>query len=118
VIAPSAALASFPYLPAEAMGALKFFLQKLGRRIGDGSAFVDAFSEHLKWYSRTYLAVDQGPIVIMIESFRTGLLWNLFMGAPEIRKGLSRLGFASPHLRLRRQSDVATNTEIQHASPD
>ncbi|MGO4834840.1 glucoamylase family protein, partial [Rhizobiaceae sp. 2RAB30] len=96
VITPSAALASFPYVPAEAMRALKYFMRrgKIWGRFG----FIDAFSESRNWYARTYLAIDQGPIVIMIENFRTALMWNLFMGAPEVRDGLLALGFHSPHL--------------------
>ena len=60
--------------------------------------FVDAFLESRNWFVRSYLAIDQGPIVITIENFRTGLIWNLFMGAAEVRDGLVKLGFRSPHL--------------------
>jgi hypothetical protein len=98
VITPSAALASFPYLPTEAMRALRHFMRKPRNRIWGRFGFVDAFCESRNWYARTYLAINQGPIIIMIENFRTGLLWKLFMGAPEIRTGLLKLGFASPHL--------------------
>jgi hypothetical protein len=100
VITPSAALASFPYLPAEAMRALRHFMRKPRNRIWGRFGFVDAFCESRNWYARTYLAINQGPIIIMIENFRTGLLWKLFMGAPEIRTGLLKLGFASPHLAV------------------
>ncbi len=98
VIAPSAALSSFPYAPAEAMRALRYFLARPRHRIWGRYGFVDAFSERRNWYARTYLAINQGPIVIMIENHRSGLLWKLLMSAPEIRTGLSRLGFISPHL--------------------
>ncbi|MFU0507417.1 glucoamylase family protein [Pseudaminobacter sp. NGMCC 1.201702] len=97
VITPSAALSSFPYAPNEAMRALRYFLAKR-HRIWGRFGFVDAFSESRNWYARTYLAINQGPIVIMIENFRSGLLWSLFMSAPEVRAGLSKLGFTSPHL--------------------
>ncbi|WP_288142430.1 glucoamylase family protein [Mesorhizobium sp.] len=97
VITPSAALASFPYLPDEAMRALRYFLHKPKHRMWGRFGFVDAFSECRNWYAKTYLAINQGPIVIMIENYRTGLLWNLFMGAPEVRNGLFKLGFDSPH---------------------
>ncbi|HEX3494264.1 MAG TPA: glucoamylase family protein, partial [Methylocella sp.] len=60
--------------------------------------FTDAFSETHDWYASTYLAIDQGPIVIMIENYRTGLLWKLFMSDPDVRTGLARLGFSSPHV--------------------
>jgi hypothetical protein len=98
VVAPSAALSSFPYAPAEAMHALRGFLAKPRNRMWGRFGFVDAFCESRNWYSRTYLAINQGPIVVMMENHRTALLWRLFMGAPEVRRGLARLGFTSPHL--------------------
>ncbi|MER8401806.1 glucoamylase family protein [Mesorhizobium sp. M1348] len=99
VITPSAALSSFPYAPAEAMRALRGFLTKPRKRIWGRFGFVDAFCESRNWYSRTYLAINQGPIIAMIENHRTGLLWRLFMRAPEVRRGLEKLGFISKHLR-------------------
>ncbi len=98
VITPSAALASFPYVPAEAMRALRRFLGQQNNRIWARFGFVDAFSEGRNWYARTYLAINQGPIVVMIENYRSALLWKLFMGAPEVQAGLQKLGFNSPHL--------------------
>jgi hypothetical protein len=59
---------------------------------------VDAFCESQNWYADTFLAIDQGPIIIMIENYRTGLLWKLFMSVPEVQAGLRRLGFESPRL--------------------
>ncbi|HRA12084.1 MAG TPA: glucoamylase family protein, partial [Chitinophagaceae bacterium] len=61
--------------------------------------FYDAFSEHHNWYIPRYLAIDQGPIVVMMENYRSGLLWNLFMSCPEIKTGLKKLGFESPWLK-------------------
>ena len=101
VITPSAALSSFAYAPKEAMQALRGFLTKPRNRIWGRYGFVDAFCESRDWYSRSYLAINQGPIVAMIENHRSGLLWDLFMGAPEVRLGLTRLGFTSPHLACR-----------------
>jgi len=77
----------------EAMRALRYFMRKPQNRIWGRFGFVDASSESRNWYARTYLPINQGPIVIMIENLRTGLLWELFMGAPEVRTGLYRLGF-------------------------
>ncbi|WP_318763434.1 glucoamylase family protein [Aminobacter niigataensis] len=96
VITPSAALSSFPYMPDQAMSALRGFLAKPGKRIWGRFGFVDAFCENRNWYARTFLAINQGPIVAMIENHRTGLLWKLFMSAPEVRLGLARLGFTRP----------------------
>ncbi len=97
-IAPTAALASFPYSPDESMQALRHFLAYPGGKIWGRYGFVDAFCEARNWYADSFLAIDQGPIVIMIENHRTGLLWNLLMSVPEVREGLRRLGFTGPHL--------------------
>ena len=98
-ISPTAALSSFVYAPREAMAALRHFLRAHGKRIWGRYGFVDAFCEAQKWYADTYLAIDQGPIVVMTENYRTGLLWKLFMRTPEVQAGLRRLGFSSPHLK-------------------
>jgi hypothetical protein len=98
VITPTAALSSFPYTPVESMKALKFFYYKLGNKTWGEYGFYDAFSLQVPWYASSYLAIDQGPIIIMIENHRSGLLWNLFMSGPEIKTGMKSLGFQSPNL--------------------
>jgi hypothetical protein len=98
VIAPTAALSSFPYTPAESMNALKFYYYKLGDKIWSNYGFVDAFSLKSLWFANSTLAIDQGPIIIMIENYRTGLLWQLFTSAPEIKNGMLSLGFTAPYL--------------------
>ncbi len=103
-ISPTAALASIPYAPREVLQTLRHFLVEYGERIWGRYGFVDAFCERQNWYADTFLAIDQGPIIIMMENHRTGLLWKLFMSAPEIQAGLRRLGFSSPHLG--RESDA------------
>jgi hypothetical protein len=97
-ISPTAALASLPYAPREVMQVLRHLLLRYGDRVWSHYGFVDAFCERLDWYADTHLAIDQGPIIVMMENHRTGLLWNLFMSVPEIRSGLRKLGFSSPHL--------------------
>lgn len=99
VISPTAALAAYPYAPAESLLAMKHFYNDLGDKIWGEYGFVDGFSEQHDWYAKSYLAIDQGPIVVMIENQRSGLLWKLFMGSPEVQKGLKKLGFQSPHLK-------------------
>jgi len=98
VIAPTAALSSFPYTPTESMQALKFFYYKLGDKIWGPYGFKDAFSLHTIWFADSYLAIDQGPIIVMIENYRTGLLWNLFTSCPEVKAGMRNLGFTAPYL--------------------
>lgn len=99
VITPTAALSAFPYTPEYSMQALKHFYNDLGPKIWKEYGFVDAFSEAKDWYASSFLAIDQGPIVVMIENYRSGLLWKLFMSNPEIQKGLQKLGFQSPWIK-------------------
>jgi hypothetical protein len=93
VISPTAALSSFPYTPVESMKALKFFYYTLGDKLWGQYGFYDAFNISEAWTANSYLAIDQGPIVVMIENYRTGLLWNLFMSAPEVQSAKTKLGF-------------------------
>ncbi len=98
VISPTAALSSTPYTPKESLKAMRYFYEEKGAQLWGKYGFYDAFSETENWYPQQYLAIDQGPIVVMIENYRTGLIWNLFMQAPEIKSGLKNLGFSSPNL--------------------
>jgi hypothetical protein len=93
VISPTAALSSFPYTPNESAAAMRYFYDSLGTKIFDEYGFYDGFSEHYDWYKPWYLAIDQGPIVVMMENHRSGLLWKLFMSCPEVQQGLTKLGF-------------------------
>jgi len=95
VISPTAALSAFPYTPKYSMLALRHFYYDLGDKIWGEYGFTDAFSESHNWYGKSYLAIDQGPIVVMIENYRTGLLWKLFMSCPEVKFGLKKLDFTS-----------------------
>ncbi|MBD2703698.1 Ig-like domain-containing protein [Spirosoma sp. BT702] len=97
-IAPTAALAAMPFTPTESMQALRFFYYKLGDKIWKQYGFVDAFNLTTIWFANSFLAIDQGPIIVMIENQRSGLLWNLFMSCPEVKKGMKNLGFQSPNL--------------------
>lgn len=93
IIAPTAALSSFPYTPDKSMNAMRYFYEELGENLWGPYGFYDAFSEDVNWYADGYLAIDQGPIVAMIENHRTGLLWELFMQNEEILAGLQKLEF-------------------------
>lgn len=94
VISPTAAIASLPYTPVQSMEAIRFFYYKIGDRIWGNYGFVDAFNPTEEWYANSYLAIDQGPQIIMIENHRTGLLWNLFMQNEDVQNGLDALGFS------------------------
>lgn len=93
VISPTAAISSMPYAPQQSMDALKFFYYTLGDKIWGQYGFTDAFNLTNVWFANSYLAIDQGPEIVMIENYRSGLLWNLFMSCPEVQRGLGRLGF-------------------------
>ena len=93
VITPTAALSSFPYTPDESMRALKAFYYQLGDRLWGPYGFYDAFNLTEGWTANSYLAIDQGPIIVMIENYRTALLWELFMSAPEVQVAKAKLGF-------------------------
>jgi hypothetical protein len=80
------------------MRALKFFYYKLGDRMFKEQGFVDAINLNDQWFANSYLAIDQGPIIVMIENYRTGLCWNLFMSCPEVKTGMKNCGFSSPFL--------------------
>jgi hypothetical protein len=98
VIAPTAAISSLPYTPVESLQALKFFYYQLGDKTWGPYGFYDAFSLNDLWFANSYLAIDEGPIIVMTENYRSGLIWNLFMSCPEIKTGMKSLGFSSPNL--------------------
>lgn len=95
VISPTAALSSFPYTPEESMKVIENLYYNHGEKMFGRYGFYDAISLEHDFIPQRYLAIDQGPIVAMIENYRTGLGWNLFMGAPEIQQGLEKLGMES-----------------------
>jgi hypothetical protein len=98
VITPTAAISSLPYTPVQSMNALRFFYYKLGDKLFKTYGFIDAFNLSDVWFADSFLAIDQGPEMVMIENYRSGLLWNLLMSCPEIKRGMTRLGFQSPNL--------------------
>ena len=98
VITPAASVSSLVYAPQEAMAALRHFYLDIGERIFGRFGFVDGFSEQRDWYANHFVSINQGPTVVMIENYRSGFLWTLFMRIPEVQIGLRKLGFRSPHL--------------------
>lgn len=99
VISPTAAISSYPYTPEYSMQVIRHLHDNMGNKVWGKYGFYDAFSETEHWYPQRYLAIDQGPEVVMIENGRSGLLWKLFMKNEEVQKGLKKLGFESPHLK-------------------
>lgn len=92
VISPTAALSSMPYTPKESLAFLRHMYTEQDSLVGKYGPF-DAFSLEKKWSLPRYLAIDQGPIPVMIENYRSGLLWNYFMKNEDVKKGLDILGF-------------------------
>jgi len=93
VISPTAAISSIPYTPEKSLAAMQFFYSKSDILLGP-AGFYDAFSpKDNYWVADAYLAIDQGPQIIMIENYRTGLIWNLFMQNQDVQNGLNTLGF-------------------------
>ncbi|UOY05852.1 beta-glucosidase [Muricauda sp. SCSIO 64092] len=93
VISPTAALASMPYTPKESLAFLRFMYEEQDSLIGKYGPY-DAFSFEHDWYLPRYLAIDQGPIPVMVENYRTGLLWKWFMKNGDVQRGLTKLGFS------------------------
>ena len=98
VISPTAALSSIVYTPEESMKVMRN-LYNMGDKVWGPYGFYDAYSETDNWYPQRYLAIDQGPIAVMIENHRSGLIWKLFMNHPDVQSGLKKLGFESPSLK-------------------
>lgn len=95
-VSPTAAVASIVYTPEQSMAVIRHLYEDLGEQVFGRYGFYDAYNPSLapeKQVVPHYLAIDQGPIVVMIENYRSGLIWNLFMQAPEVQTGLERLGF-------------------------
>lgn len=103
-ISPTAALSSMPYTPEQSIAALKYFYFKQGEKLLGQYGFYDAFNVSKNWYATSTLAIDQGPIICMIQNHRTELLWKNFMGIEEIKEALNKIGFVE---------DVVSNKDIE-----
>jgi hypothetical protein len=95
VISPTAAISSIVYTPKESMAVIRNLYENHNKETWGEAGFYDAISLENNWVAKRYLAIDQGPEVVMIENYRSGLLWKLFMNAPEVKQGLIKLGFKS-----------------------
>jgi len=106
----SAALGSFPYTPKESMAALKHFYRALGARTWGIYGFNDGFNETEAWFQSSWLGLNQAVTVVMIENYRSGVIWKNFMANPEIRPALDAIGF--------RPDDDLTNLEPTVSEPE
>ena len=95
-VPPTAAISSIVYTPKESMEVLKYLYFEKGKQVFGKYGFYDAYNPGMtegQQVVKSYLAIDQGPIAVMIENHRSSLIWDLFMGNPEIQNGLTKLGF-------------------------
>ncbi|MDX1909067.1 MAG: glucoamylase family protein [Bacteroidia bacterium] len=99
-ITPTAALSSMPYTPMQSMDALRHFYRDRGSRLWGYYGFYDAFNDDANWYASSYLAIDQGPIIAMIENHRSGLLWDYFMRDSAIVAAVAAAGFVPDTTRV------------------
>ncbi|OPC00386.1 beta-glucosidase [Elizabethkingia ursingii] len=105
VVSPTAAISSIVYTPKESIA----FIRNLYENYPDSwglAGFYDALSPQYNWTAKWYLAIDQGPEVVMLENYRSGLIWKLFMNAPEIQQGLKKLGFTTSKYPLKGRKAV------------
>lgn len=94
VISPTAAISSIPYTPEQSMKVIRNLYENHKDKTFGPYGFFDALSFEHNWFPQRYLAIDQGPMVVMIENHRSGILWDLFMSHPDVQNGLDRLGFS------------------------
>ncbi len=95
-ITPTGALASFPYTPEASMVAFKHYYRDLGSEVWGVYGPRDAINPDHDWDSPIFMGLNQAPITVMIENYRTGLIWKLFMSNPEIKPMLDRIASAAP----------------------
>jgi len=105
-LAPTGALASFPYTPEASMAAFKHFYRDLGDRVWGIYGPIDAYNLDEDWWSPIYMGLNQAPITVMVENYRTDLVWKLFHSNPEIQTMLKKLDATTADLRARERERV------------
>jgi hypothetical protein len=108
VLAPTAAIASIAFAPDLVLPTIQAMYQRYGKWLYSRYGFLDAFSPSFPadvqpttghvvpgegWFDHAYLGIDQGPILLMIENYRSGFVWKVMRRNPYIRRGLERAGF-------------------------
>ena len=73
------------------MAAFKHFYRDLGERVWGIYGPIDAFNLDQNWFAPIYMGLNQAPIAVMIENYRTGLIWKLFMSNPEIQPMVGKI---------------------------
>jgi len=93
-IAPYGPLSSLPFAPEIVIPTIRSMNEKMGYRLWGKYGYYDSFNLTAQWVNDDFIGIDQGPMLIMIENFRTGMVWNYVMKDPIIQKGLETLGFS------------------------
>ena len=95
-VSPTAAISSIVYTPEESLGMIRHLYYDLGEKVFGKYGFYDSYNPSMaegQQVVKSHLAIDQGPQVVMIENYRSGMIWDIFMTCPEIQEGLRKLGF-------------------------
>lgn len=92
-IAPYASISSLPFAPEIVLPTIRALNERYGDRLWGKYGYYDAFNPTAGWFDNDFIGIDQGPMLLMIENFRTGLVWNYVMKDPVIIRGLNKLGF-------------------------
>jgi hypothetical protein len=108
-IAPTAAGSSMPFTPEESIAALRYMYDTYYNQIWTKYGFRDAFNLTLNWWDPDVIGIDEGPIVLMIENYRTQSIWNRFMQNADVQRGLQMAGF-TPVTRIEEKFAAAPKT--------
>lgn len=129
-IAPTAAISSIAFTPQLALPAVQEMYRRYGRWLYSDYGFLDAFNPTFAlntrlrsgrvvpgqgWFDNEYLGIDQGPILLMIENYRSGFVWKVMRGNPHIRRGLERAGFKDGWLDAKDESRTRSASAMSHA---
>ncbi|MFZ1675727.1 MAG: glucoamylase family protein [Saprospiraceae bacterium] len=117
-ITPAAALPSMPYTPEESKKVMRHLYQQYGEHLWGPYGFYDAFNPGENWFADSYIAIDEGPIINMIENYRSGILWSNFMSNPEITPALSAIGFVADIVATDDQQIKKINWSVYPTSGD
>ena len=92
-LAPYGPMSSLPFAPEIVLPTMKSINAKYGKELWGKYGYYDSFNPTINWVNNDFIGIDQGPMLIMIENFRTGLVWDYVMKDPIIQTGLTKLGY-------------------------
>ena len=82
-----------PFIPTLALPSLRYMYDKYYDKIWQQYGFTDSFNPKENWYDAGYIGIDEGNMVLMLENFRSGAVWNEFMKIPYVQTALQKAGF-------------------------